>query len=124
MAKTINRCLVEINRNPTVTVPDEVWDWEIPVLQELHGEQSVQVVSSRTRPIPEDFTAVDAYAQLERKYNTDAGKQAIRFVYRSVQALAKASGLPYQNGDENTVKYQEAQVIVRDPDAEPEAQAA
>jgi hypothetical protein len=113
--KTIKRCLVEINTAPSVTIPDTVYEYEVAVLEELHGEQSVTVVSDKDVPLPDNFDAVDAYTQLERKYKTPKGADAIRFVYRNVQALAKASGLPYAKGDEDTVKYQQAVQVFNDP---------
>ena len=115
-AGVINRCVVTVNRAPSVTIADSVFEYEVAVLEEIHGEQSVQVVSTKSVPVPEDFGAADAFAQLLRKYSDEPGKAAVYFVYRNVAALSKTSGLPYSKGDEADIKYEQASIIVHPED--------
>lgn len=111
---TLESCVVTILRGHTTNIATTVWAFEVPVLEEIHGEQSVLVVSSKDVPAPENFGAADAYAQLERKYSQHKGE--VKHVYRNVQRLAKESGLPYKPGDEDTIKHEQASVIVHNAD--------
>lgn len=123
---TINQCVVLVQRAPTVAIPCTVFEYEVAVLEEIHGEQDVTVSSTKAVPVPAGMNAATAYAQLKRKYNDDKGQEAIRFVYRNVQALSKASGLSYSPGDEDAIKFEESTIVVHDadPGAEVRADAA
>ncbi len=115
MAKpTINQCLVLVQRATSVSIPTTVFEYEVEVLRAIHGEQDVTVESTRAVPVPEGLNAVTAYAQLQRKYVDAKNQEAIKFVYRNVQALANASGLDYQRGDEETIRFEQATIVVHD----------
>jgi len=112
---TIEQCDVLILRGHTTSIPVTVYGYEVPVLQEIHGDESVLVTETRDVPVPEGLNAAQAYTLLETRYAQKDGEDAIRHVYRTVQSLAKESGLPYQRGDEDKVKYNQASVIVHAP---------
>lgn len=97
-------CIVEREH---IGIPVAVPEYEVAVLQEIHGEQSVREVSEGEIDMPEGLTAATAYAQLQARY---AGhNKDVRQVYPNVRALARLSGLPYAVGDDEAVKFQQAE---------------
>lgn len=101
-----SNCL--INRDSTVTIPVTCFTYEVDVLKEIHGELAVQVVSTKDVTV-DAFNAADAYATLLRKYKQNVND--VRMVYNSPKALAKVSGLSYQQGDDAAVKFQQAEFV-------------
>lgn len=82
---------VLIERDASTKIPLTVPEYEIPVLQAIHGDDRVHFVGDN-RPVPNPrpdraFDPFDAYGALLRKYRqfTDA----VRFVYASPQILAR-----------------------------------
>lgn len=74
---------VGIKRNPAHTIHRECPDYEVPVLQELHGDMSVIVGERKAIPKDEVPDAQTAYDALLARYNTNDGAQALNTVYRS-----------------------------------------
>jgi hypothetical protein len=105
---------VLIDRDATVRIPTTVYEYELPVLEEIHGEQSVSVVDSRDVSV--DITAADAYAQLMRKYPQHT--EAVKVIYRNPKALARESGLPYAVGDDEAARFQQSSVVIHDAPAD------
>lgn len=97
-------CIIEREH---IGIPVAVPEYEVAVLQEIHGELSVREVSEGEIDMPEGLTAATAYAQLQAKYSGH-GKE-VRQVYPNVRALARLSGLPYVKGDDEAVKFQQAE---------------
>lgn len=112
---TLALLTVLINRDPTVTIPVQFFEYELPVIEEIHGELSVSVASSKDVTVPA-FSAADAYAQLLRKYAQHP--EAVKAIYRNPKALAKESGLSYESGDDQSTRYQQSEVVVHDNTAE------
>lgn len=97
-------CVVEREH---IGIPVAVPEYEVAVLQEIHGELSVREVSEGEIDMPEGLTAATAYAQLQAKYS--GHNKEVRQVYPNVRALARLSGLPYAVGDDEAVKFQQAE---------------
>lgn len=104
----IEASTVLINRDASVTIPAECFTYEVDVLKEIHGELSVRTVSTKTVTV-EAFNAADAYATLLRKYKQNVPE--VRMIYPSPRALAKLSGLSYEAGDDEAVKFQQAEFV-------------
>lgn len=74
---------VLIERNGGVRIPRLVPDYEVPVLQEIHGEAMVSIVSSVETK--DSVDPVEAHEALIRRY----GDEAVRPVYRTPQSLER-----------------------------------
>lgn len=89
-----------------IGIPFDVPEYEVAVLQEIHGELNVRETGEHEAEI-EGLTAATAYAQLKAKYSGHI--KDVRQVYRSVRELARRSGLTYTPGDDEAEKFQEAE---------------
>lgn len=81
---------VGIKRNAAHTIQRECPEWEIPVLQELHGETSVLLGERKPIPkeeVPDVFTA---YEKLIGRYGTNDGTAALNTVYRTFDDFKRA----------------------------------
>lgn len=105
----IERANVMVDRDSSTSLPVMCFEYEVDILREIHGEMSVRQLSTTTDTV-DAFTAAEAYATLLRKYKQNI--EAVRMVYRSPKELAKASGLSYKQGDDEAVKFQQAEVLV------------
>jgi hypothetical protein len=101
-AKTtrITRVQGLINREAGVSIPFDVPDYELPVLEELHGAASIVVHSETDDDV--DFNAAEAHASLMKKYNQHT--DVVRGVFRDARSLARESGLPLSKYDEKAAK--------------------
>lgn len=108
---TVPQLVVLISRDSTVTIPVTCFEYELPVLEEIHGEENVTIDSQEDVEV-DAFNAAEAYQQLQAKYPQHL--EAIRIVYRSPKALAKETGLAYEDGDDNKVRKQSATVVHHD----------
>jgi hypothetical protein len=106
---------VRLLLSTSMQVTDEVPEWEVPVLQNIHGEQSVVVLSSRKRSYP--YNAAQALQYMKNKY-AKAMKDGdpVKDAYKTAKVLAKETGLPYSPGDEAAAKFTGAQTIFHDED--------
>jgi hypothetical protein len=87
-------CRVIIDSSASTKLTTEVYDFELPVLGEIHGPEKLTIKSEREgKPI----CAEDAFAMLTRKYqplNTDLGvRDPVRQLYHNAQALSDKTGL-------------------------------
>ena len=83
---------VTVERSNNQKVVAEVPEYEIPVLQMLHGEYQV----SKGEHIFDDERPSEAAAILEalkRKYNNKSTGDVVSAVYRNADELAKAAGI-------------------------------
>lgn len=78
----------------------DVPEWEVEVLQEIHGAEAVKVTGSHTVNYP--YNAAQAMQYLKNKYSTREQGDHIKAIYPRLAAFAKATGLPYRAGDETT----------------------
>lgn len=111
-----------IDRDATVKLPVTVFEYELPVLEAIHGEESVSVHSSKEVRIPDGFNAAEAYNALLRKYPQH--HDAVRSVYPRAATLARSAGLSYAQGDDEAAKGEQASIITRDGEQEPTDEAA
>lgn len=74
---------VGIKRNAAHTIQRECPDYEIPVLQELHGDQSIIIGERRAIPKDEAPDAQTAYDRMLARYNTNDGSAALNAIYRT-----------------------------------------
>lgn len=106
-----------IDRDATVKLPVTVFEYELPVLEAIHGEESVSVHSSKEVRIPDGFNAAEAYNALLRKYPQH--HDTVKSVYPRAATLARSAGLSYAQGDDEAAKGEQASIITRDePDEE------
>lgn len=105
-----------IDRDATVRLPVTVFEYELPVLEAIHGEENVSVHSSREVRIPDGFNAAEAYNALLRKYPQH--HDAVKSVYPRAASLARNSGLSYAAADEQAAKGEQASIITRDDESE------
>ena len=82
---------VNIQRHAAHTVHRECFEYEIPVLLELFGEQSV-VEAGRKAVAKDEVPDVQAaYDQLQARYgSTNDGAEALRSVYRSFDEFKRS----------------------------------
>ncbi len=81
---------VGIKRNPAHTIQRECMDYEIPVLQEIFGEESV-ILGERKTVAKEDVPdAQTAYNLLRSHYDTTDGSKAVDAVYRSFDEFKRS----------------------------------
>jgi hypothetical protein len=112
---------VEVNLNASASVSTTVFDYEVPVLEEMHGASDyggIKEVSAGALEVDTD-DAAGLYEQLKARYRGKAGEDAMRVVYpslRSFEAALKASAVkPEKAAKEKVAKEKPAE------DAEPEA---
>lgn len=101
-----------VMKTTTSTVVD-VWEWELDVLREIHGAESIIVQSVRDALYP--HSAAEAMQYLRNKYSTREQDDIIKQIYPRLRDFAKSTGLPYQAGDEGSMRSQASSVIVREP---------
>lgn len=110
-----------VNLNASTSAPTTVFEYEVPVLEEMHGASDyggVKEVASGTLEVDTD-DAAGLYEQLKARYRGKAGEDAMRVVYpnlRSFEAALKAAAVkPEKAAKEKVAKEKPAE------DAEPEA---
>ncbi len=83
---------VTVERSNNEKIVAEVPEYEIPVLQSLHGEYQVtkgEHIYDDERP----SDAADILEALKRKYNNPVTGDVVTPVYRNAEELAKAAGI-------------------------------
>lgn len=93
-------------RREGLAIPFDVPEHEVAVLREIHGEDDVEETGDHELEAGER-TAATEYARLQSKYSGHA--DAVRKAIGSVRALARQSGLPYEQGDDAAVRQQAAE---------------
>lgn len=110
-APQITQLVVLVDGAPGVTTPTTIFEYELPVLEAVHGEEMVHVHSEREVDVPEGFSAVQAHSQLLAKYPAKYHDDVKR-VYPTAKSLARASGLDYKAGDNQAGRFNQA--VIRD----------
>lgn len=98
--------IVLIDRDAGTKLPATIFDYELPVLQEIYGEEQIFEVEEDIVEV-DYFTANDAYDALRRKYSQHM--DAVLRAYPRVQALAKSSGLAFV-ADQDNGKLKQSQI--------------
>lgn len=104
------KALISMHTNTSTVV--DVPEWELDILREIHGPESVKVLSSREVIYP--HTAAEAMQYLKNKYKTREQEDHIKTIYPRLRDFAKSTGLPFQAGDDAKSNVQSSSVIVRD----------
>ena len=87
---TLTQLVVIIDRDASTKLPATIFDYELPILQRIYGEDQVYEHSEEDVEV-EAMTANDAHEALRRKYAQHIDDVLV--VYSRPGALAKASGL-------------------------------
>lgn len=98
-----------IDHSAHVKIPVSVFEYELPVIEEIFGQENIQVTGQKVVSI-DRFNAADAHAALMRKYAQN--QDAVRTIYRGPKSLAKESDLAYERGDENASRFTASEVYI------------
>jgi hypothetical protein len=88
---------VLIDRDAATKIPTTIYEWEWPILEEIHGEG--QVIEIDARPSVTTMTAGEAYQQLLTKYKHKEAHATIKGLWRNAAALGRKTGLPMNDTD-------------------------
>lgn len=102
-------------RSANASTVVEVPEWEIDVLNEMHGSESV--ITQGTRDVLYPHNAAEAMQYLRNKYTTREQEDVIKRLYPRLRDFAKSTGLPYRAGDEATNQVPASSVIYHTPEA-------
>lgn len=115
--KTLTEVVVVIEKDTMMKVPTTVYEHEVPVLIELHGEDKVQVHEQYEVYAPEDFVVADEYERMKAKYGMrlQGGQPnpVVQVWGKGASALANHLGLPRGNAVKHVLN--ESEQVVRDP---------
>lgn len=98
MSTQIERVQLLIDRGADVKTPVIVFDFEVPILQDMHEGAGSGVFESKRWPIQTDMTAQDAHALVLGKYSQKESGEFARQHYPNVSTLARKTGLPMADG--------------------------
>jgi len=98
MSTQIERVQLLIDRGADVKTPVIVFDFEVPILQDMHEGAGSGVFESKRWPIQTDMTAQDAHALVMGKYSQKESGEFARQHYPNVSTLARKTGLPMADG--------------------------
>lgn len=110
-AERIALLVVLVQGAAGVTTPTTVYEYELPVLEAIHGEENVFVHSEKDVDVPAGLTASQAHAQMLSKYPPKLHDDVKR-VYPTARSLSRASGLVYNRGDNAVGRFNQA--LIRD----------
>lgn len=105
--------LVTIQRDPMVKIPTTIYEHELPIIQELYGEDHVEVLKRQLVRV-DYFDADTEYDRLVRKYAMSQDKMIVRKVLGSnPRQLAQEAGLDYspRSGKHKATKLAESAVV-------------
>lgn len=102
---TLTSLIVLIEHDQMSKAPSRVFEHELPVLFELHGEDKVTVVEGSAEEVDVDVADVrEMYDQLLRKYGKK-GENAVRTIYPRVSDLAEELGVEVRRTRVRGSKY-------------------
>jgi pyruvate/2-oxoglutarate dehydrogenase complex dihydrolipoamide acyltransferase (E2) component len=116
----VTQLIVLIDRDAGTKLPATIFDYELPVLQEIYGEEQIAEVEEDLVEV-DAFTANDAFDALRRKYAQHM--DAVLRAYPRVQNLAKSSGLKYV-ADQDNGKLKQSQITDHSKTPTPKKTAA
>ncbi|NII54396.1 hypothetical protein [Luteibacter sp. SG786] len=103
----LTQLTVIIDRGADIKLPTTIYEYELPILQAIYGEDLVAVVDEDDVEVPA-FTANEAHDALRRKYAQNI--DAVLSVFPRPSALAKSSGLDVEE-DASKGKLQQSAVM-------------
>lgn len=91
---------VILERTNNEKIKTFAYDWEVPILERIHGTSAPRIVETYEVDVPADAQA--EWDRLKRKYNRkDAGQsQIVEDTLRDVADLAKQMGVSFTRGNE------------------------
>ncbi len=95
---TVGVYQVLIERTNNEKISAEVYEFEIPVLELVHGEESVIAEDEPVFEVEMAADANDVMRMLKTKYNTSIGGDVVGRVYRDAKELSSKSGMPLPAG--------------------------
>lgn len=109
--------IVLIERDAMTKIPSRVYEHEVALLQEIHGEDKVHEVERFEVYAPEDFTASDEYERLRAVYDRrlKPGQPSIVAAVWGKNPSALASQLGIARGSAVKRVLPESEQIIRDP---------
>lgn len=84
---------VTVERSNNAKIVVEVPEYEVPVLQQLHGEFNVVKADEAKFEEERPADAASVLEALKRKYNNQNTGDVVSVVYRNADELAKAAGI-------------------------------
>lgn len=90
---TLTSFLVKISPDPMTSLSKRVFEHEIPILQDLHGEDKIEVIEDSERDEEVTLSAQQEFDRLSRCYGPK-GETSLQNVYSSPRGLANEMGLP------------------------------
>jgi hypothetical protein len=114
---TIEVLNVVVDHGPHNKTITEIFAWELPVLEEIYGEDAVEILRERT--MTTTLTAGEAHRMLMFKYRgQEKDNGAVKRVFRNARELSKKMGLPHHQGDRGRA-YEAPPAIDHSGDADP-----
>lgn len=98
---TLKQASIIVHRNDLTGIPDTVFEHELPILRQLHGEDFVQVLKTEDVRVA-DFDANTEFSRLKRKYRNPnaADRDVVGMVYgNDPRRVAEAAGVKFTAGD-------------------------
>lgn len=116
-SKTIKEVVVVVTKDPMMKTPVTVYEHEVLVLQEVHGEDAVEVKEEYEVYVPEGFTAADEYERMLAKYGFRLQRNqphpVVAIWGKGPQALADHLGIAVGRRTKRVMN--ESEQTVRDP---------
>jgi hypothetical protein len=103
------RLLVRVLQNSSTSNAVDIAEWELPILEGIWGEDTVEVINDRQEFWP--HTATETLAMLKNKYRNKDGESIVDRIYPTARDLAKRTGLSYSPGDNKRSRNQAAGII-------------
>lgn len=90
---TLEEVVISIRRNELTTIPARVWAHEVPILEQVHGEDKLSE-EERYDVTVEGFNVRDEWERLRRLYNNKLNPQMVERAYpMGVAQLAEELGI-------------------------------
>lgn len=100
---------VHIGRDASTTLHAMIFEYELPILVAIHGEEAVMESGHEDEIEVTEMTATQAYYALLRKYRQH--EDAVRGAYADARSLARQSGLRFDPADSLDAKGKGSQQI-------------
>jgi len=110
MSTTITKLKVLVDREGGIKIPTEIFEWELPILEDIHAAEGSLVQEIDSYQISADIDAVRAHEMIMSKYDQAGPNSIARNHYRSPRDIARKYGLPMGDLD-----HQRAQSHVSTP---------
>lgn len=116
MTTQIERVQLLIDRGSDVKTPCIVFDFEVPILQDMHEGAGSHVIEEKRWPIQTDMSAQDAHAMIMGKYGQKESGDIARNHYRDAGMVHRKTGLPFDTSADTGPA--QALINARNPEAE------